>query len=125
MSTAPLDPIPPKPSQKQRRHARLQATEGKPAPKLSRKQRHQIQNEKATTASLPSGLNAPGPFNDPPDGSDNALYHSSQDSSFMPSTSEQSDTSQDSDPDMMIKIRKTNPGADPEAWLRSKQLIKP
>ena len=130
MSTAPsdptLNPTPPKPSRKQRRQARLaQTQEHVLAPKLSRKQRQRIWKVKVATASLPSDLNAPGSSHDYLKGSDNASYHSSQDSSFMPSASEESDSSQGSDHIIMIKIQKTKPVADPEAWLRSKQLIKP
>jgi hypothetical protein len=121
-----LNPTSSKPSRKQRRQARLaQAKEGILAPKLSRKQRQCIRKAKAAAASLPSDLNAPGPSHHSPDGSDDASYHSSQDASFMPSASEESEESQGSDHDMKIKIRKTKPVTDPEAWLRSKQLIKP
>jgi hypothetical protein len=92
------------------------------APKLSRKQRQRIRKAKAAPASLENNVHTPGPSYDSPDDSS---YHSSEDSSFMPSTSEQSDSSSGSDHNTMIKIRKTKPVTNPEAWLRSKQLIKP
>jgi hypothetical protein len=117
LSTAPSQS---KLSRKQRREVRLaeaaqQAVEG--ATKLSRKQRQ-------------SNRLQPQPIYDYD--SEEGSYHSSQDSSFTASPSDSSISSEEESVITKGKTKqvsnpelKTQPVSDPEAWLRTKVLIKP